>query len=107
MQYVMLLVCLWFVVRGLVKPFEGLMGLLAVTMINPGEIWPIIATLHVERLLVLVIAVGLFRRPVPFVYPKLTKRIFVFWLAMVISIPLSFWPGGAFGFCLDFGRTIL
>ena len=107
MQYVMLAVFGWFIVRGLVKPFEGLIGLLAVTMINPGEIWPIIATLHIERIMVLVVAFGLFRRPTPFIYPLLTKRIFVFWLAMVISIPFSFWPGGAVGFSLDFLRTIL
>jgi O-antigen ligase len=103
----MLLACLWFVLRGLVKPFEGLLGLLAVTMINPGEIWPIIATMHIERLLVLVIFIGLIRQPARLIYPPLTKKIIIFWMAMVISIPLSFWPGGAVGFCLDFARIIL
>src|SRR5437764_2834709 len=107
MQYVMLVIFGWFVVRGIFKPFEGLIGLLAVTMINPGEIWPILTVIHVERLLVIVTAIGIFFRPVPFSYPKLTNRMLVFWLAMFLSCPFSFWPGGAVRFTLDFGRIIL
>jgi O-antigen ligase len=98
---------MWFVIRGIFKPFEGLLGLLAVTMMNPGEIWPVITAIHIERLLVLVTAIGMFLRPEPFIYPKVTKRLFVFWAAMFVSIPLSYWPGGALSFCLDFGRIIL
>ena len=107
MQYVMLALFSWFVLRAIFKPFEGLIGLLAVNMINPGEIWPLLNILHLERLLVLLTGIGIFIRPVPFVYPPLTKRVFWFWGAMFLSVPLSFWPGGAARFALDFGRIIL
>lgn len=107
MQYLMLIVFAWFVVRALFRPFEGLIGLLAVTMMNPGEIWPIFTTLHIERILVALTAVGIFIRPVPLVYPVLTKRLLFFWGSMFLTIPFSFWPGGSMGFTLDFGRIIL
>jgi len=107
MQFVMLALFGWFTLRALFRPFEGLIGLLAVTMINPGEIYPLINSLHVERLLSLLTVVGLFIRPERLVWPPLTKKVLIFYFSLFLTIPFSFWPGGAFDWIMTFGHIIL
>ncbi len=84
-----------------------LIGLLAVTMVNPGEISPLLALLRLERVFVLISILGLFVRPQKVVLPKLTLRLLIFWGAMFVSVPMSFWPGGSVAFAFDFFRVVL
>ena len=107
MQYVVLAIFGTCAIVGVFRPFIGLMGLLGVTMINPGEIYPMLSSLHFERILVLVTLLGSLVRKEPLIFPKLTKRLLIFWASMFITVPFSFWPGGDFQFTLDFGRIIL
>lgn len=107
MQFVLLAIFAGCSIVGLARPFVALMGLIAVTMINPGELYPLLGALRLERVLVAVTLLGLFLQPEKLIFPKLTMRLFYFWVAMFFTVPFSFWPGGAFDFTTGFGKFIL
>jgi O-antigen ligase len=107
MSILMLVVFVALAIGGLFRPFIGLLGLLAVTMVNPGELSSLLAVLRLERVFVLISCLGLFLRPEKVVIPKLTIRLLIFWAAMFVTVPMSFWPGGSFAFAFDFSRVIL
>jgi O-antigen ligase len=101
-------ILLYTAIRGLMNPFIALVGILFVTMVNPGELYPIFATLRVERVMVGIALLSLFvNKQKPLVTPVVTKRLLWFWGAMFLSVPFAFWPGGAFEFTINFGKTIL
>jgi O-antigen ligase len=88
------------------NPFVGMLGLLGVNLINPGELFPLIGSLHVERIMVIVVFISAIMRN-KLQVPPISRRMLAFWAAMFIAVPLAFWPGGAFSKSLDFGRIVL
>jgi hypothetical protein len=94
-------------VLAVIDPYKGLLGLLAVTIIQPGELYSIFDTLHVERMLALLVLLSLFLHGKKLVFPKMTRRVLGFWLAMFLSIPFSWWISGTFSFTFDFGRIVI
>jgi len=94
-------------VLAIFDPYKGLLGLLGVAIIQPGELYSIFDTLHVERMLALLVLVSLFLHGKKLAFPKMTRRVLGFWLAMFLSIPFSWWISGTFTFTFDFGRIII
>lgn len=98
----MLIVALW----GLANPFVGLLGLLAVNFTRPGELHPVLAALHPERVLaILVLGSILFHRG-KLVFPSITKWCLLFWMALFCSVPLAVWRSDALLNALDFGKIL-
>jgi O-antigen ligase len=81
--------------RGISKPFLALMALLTVYIIQPGELYPSLGSLHLERVLVLLVFATCLFHGEKFRFPKITKRYLWFYGAMLLSIPFAFWRGGA------------
>src|SRR5205814_10584703 len=77
---------------GFLNPFAGLLGLLAINVIQPGELYPIFNTLHVERLAAIFVLASLLlhRGRIRFNYP-MSRQVLTFWLALFVSIPLAYW----------------
>jgi O-antigen ligase len=92
---------------GFFNPFVGLMGLLAVSIIQPGELYPALGAFHIERVLFFVVFVSFVWRHGKPVFPPITKLFLLFWSTMFLSVPFAFWRMGALQFALDFGRVAI
>lgn len=108
MQYVLGLFILYAAFKTFKDPFAGLLALLMITVIQPGELYPLFGTLRVERLMVLLVGFSAFlNQDVKFRLTPISKRLVWFWIAVVAGIPFAFWPGGTFWSALEFGKTIV
>lgn len=88
---------------GFLNPFVGLLGLLAVNVIQPGELYPIFSTLHVERLSAFfVLAALLLHRGRLSLKNPLSRQVFMFWAALFASVPLAYWKLNSFEGALGF-----
>jgi O-antigen ligase len=96
-----------FTLWGLANPFVGLIGLLFAAIVQPGELYPIFATLHVETLMALITLVSFIAHGGSLKLHMISQRLLYFWGSMWFAVPLSFWPGWAISFSLDFGHTVL
>lgn len=106
MAFVLLILIAILTVWACFNPFVGMVGLLGVNIINPGELYPLIGALHVERVMVLVVLASSVLR-IKFQFPRITRTVLIFWGAMFASVPLAFWPGGAFEKSWDFFRIVV
>src|SRR6185312_3553524 len=91
----------------LMDPFAGLITLMGVNIVQPGELYPVFNALHTERLLALLALVMLFAKGGHFVYPRVTKSVLYFYAACLATIPLGFWIGNSINSAIDFGKIIV
>lgn len=96
-----------FTLWGLANPFIGVLGLLFAAVVQPGELYPIFGALHVETLMALITTVSLIIHGGSLKFHVISKRLLYFWGAMIVALPLSFWPGYAVSFTLDFSHVVL
>ena len=94
-------------VWGLFDPFVALAALLADTIIRPGDIFPLFAVLHVERMLFVVVVVSMLTHGGKLQVPPLTRTMLLFYIACLASVPLAFWVSNALTNALNFGKTIV
>jgi O-antigen ligase len=102
MEVVVVLVIAALALRGISKPFVALLALLVVYIVQPGELYPHLAVLHLERMLAIFTLVSFFLHGNRFIFPPITKWFLAFYGAMLASIPLAFWRGNSVGFCIFF-----
>jgi putative inorganic carbon (hco3(-)) transporter len=99
---------LWTICAAIKSPYVGLLGLLVINVVQPGELYPIFDTLHVERLVVLIVLISIIlRQDEKLIFPSLSKKLIVFLVMIAIGTPFAFWKGGTFWATLDFGKTVL
>lgn len=94
-------------IAALVSPFSGLLALLAVNAIQPGELYPSLSVVHPERVLALFLFFSMLARSPHLKLPSLTRYVLAFWAIMMLSVPTSIWISNCFFFVFDFGRTVL
>jgi O-antigen ligase len=107
MAWIILAVLAVVAIRAFSEPFVGLLGLLAITIVQPGELYPIIDAFHVERLIALIVLLSVMMKPEKLQFPPITKKVLMFWGAMFVAVPLAFWKSFALSNAFDFGRTII
>jgi O-antigen ligase len=107
MAVVVLLVITFLAIRGISKPFFGLLGLLIVYVVQPGEIYPTLAPLHLERVLALFVLASFFFHGNKLKFPPVTRWFLAFYGAMLVSIPLAYWSGNSIQFCIQFGEIVV
>jgi O-antigen ligase len=99
----LLIACAW----SLSNPFVAMITLMGINIIEPGQLYPVFAAIHVERVMAIVGLIVLFARGYRFAYPVVTKRCLYFYGACLASIPLAFWVGNAVSNAIDFGKVII
>ncbi len=92
---------------GLSNPFAGLLGLLVLNMTQPGEIYPIFNSLHVERVMALVVLISFLAKNRKFEFPEIPRKLLYFWVVMFLAVPLAYWPSFALESAIDFGKVVL
>jgi O-antigen ligase len=94
---------------GLMNPFAGLLGMIGVNTLRPGETWQFFNAIYPEKLMALVVAVSwMIHRGGKLEIPTITRRVLLFWGVMFLGVPFSpVWRLGALMEALDFGKTII
>jgi O-antigen ligase len=93
--------------RGISKPFIGLLGLVIVYIVQPGELYPSVAPLHLERTLAVFVLASFFLHGNKLRWPRVTRWFLAFYGAMILAIPLAFWPGNSVAACVAFGEVVV
>jgi probable O-glycosylation ligase (exosortase A-associated) len=91
---------------GLARPYIGLLALLIVIELQPGELYPYLAPLHLERVVAAMLLVAFLVHGAKWRFPAPTRWFLAFYGAMVLSVPLAFWRAGAFFSCIGFLEVV-
>ena len=89
-----------------VNPFLGLLGLLVINLIRPGEIYPLFAMFRVERFFAILVLLSFFLNNYKLVFPPITKRLLLFYGAILLGVPFAVWRMGAFQGGIEFGKVV-
>jgi probable O-glycosylation ligase (exosortase A-associated) len=107
MGYVVVAVLFILAMIGLTRPYIGLLALLIVMELQPGELYPHTASLHLERVIAGILLVGFLLNGEKFRFPAPTRWFLAFFGAMIASIPLAFWPGNTVWSCISFLEIVV
>lgn len=107
MAVITVLVIAILALRGISKPFFGLLGLVVVYIVQPGELYPSLAPLHLERTLAIFVLASFFLHGNKLRFPQVTRWFLAFYGSMILAIPLAFWPGNSLTACVAFGEIVV
>jgi O-antigen ligase len=107
MGYIVVAVLFILAMIGLTRPYIGLLALLIVMELQPGELYPQTAPLHLERVVAGILLIGFLLHGGRFRFPTPTRWFLAFYGAMVISIPLAFWRGNSVESCISFLEIVV
>lgn len=97
----------------LIEPFLGLLLYTAVFIVRPGELYPPLGALHLERVIgALTLAAMLFaqyrREGRLFIdRSRQTTLLLLFLVAVLLSVPLAYWPAGALGGFVEMVKLVI
>lgn len=92
---------------GLTRPYIGLLALLIVMELQPGELYPQLAPLHLERVVAALLLIAILIHGQKFRFPLPMRWFLAFYGAMVVSVPLAFWRAGALGACVAYLEIVV
>jgi O-antigen ligase len=92
---------------GLIRPFIGLLGLLIVMELQPGELYPQLAPFHLERIVAATLLVSFLIHGQKLRFPPPTRWFLAFYGSMILSVPLAFWRANAASTCVSFLETVV
>ncbi len=107
MEFVVLAVISLLAMIGLARPYIGLLALLIVMELQPGELYPALAPLHLERVIALLLLVGFLIHGQKPRFPAPTRWFLAFYGAMLIAVPLAFWRSNAVASCVSFLEIVV
>lgn len=100
-------VLLLLLIRGFQQPWLHLLALMLALEIQPGELYPPLAILHIERVIILALLLSFFSKGRKLRFPPILKKFLYFYAVMVASIPLSFWVANSFQACVAFFEKVI
>ena len=106
MEFVVVLVVFILAMVGLTRPYIELLALLIVMELQPGELYPSLAPLHLERAVASLLLIAFLIHGEKFRFPTPTKWFLAFYGAMILSVPLAFWRANAAASCMSFLETV-
>lgn len=106
MAYLLLVATVVIIIWSLKDPFVGLLGVLMLNILRPGEVYPAFAALHLERVTAIVVLASTLAHLRGFATPKITRTVLFFWGAMILSIPMAYWVSNSIGFTIQFGQVV-
>lgn len=92
---------------GLVRPYIGVLALLIVMELQPGELYPQTAPLHLERVVAVMLLVSFLFHGEKFRFPGPMRWFLALYGAMIVTIPFAFWPGNTANTCLSFLEVVV
>ena len=102
-----LAVILVLAIKGLSKPFLAVLAFVLLYELQPGELFPSLNVLHLERIMILLVLTVFMVKGIKFRYPPITQRLLWFYGAMIFSSLFAFWRVNSFLFDLKFLEIVL
>jgi len=107
MELVVVFVIFVLAMVGLTRPYIGLLALLIVMELQPGELYPQLAPLHLERVVAALLLVEFLIHGQKLRFPAPTRWFLWFYGAMILSVPLAFWRLGALDSCIQYLEIVV
>jgi probable O-glycosylation ligase (exosortase A-associated) len=107
MGFVLVAILFTLALIGLLRPYVGLLALLIVMELQPGELYPATAALHLERIVAGLLLVGFLISGAKWRFPAPTRWFLAFYGAMIVSIPLAFWRSNSVDSCISFLEIVV
>lgn len=107
MQFFVLFVVFVLMMAGLMRPYIGLLALLIVMELQPGELYPSLAPLHLERVAAILLLVSFLLHGEKWRFPAPTRWFLAFYGAMLVSVPLAFWRANSVASCISFLEIVV
>jgi probable O-glycosylation ligase (exosortase A-associated) len=106
MQFIVLFVIFVLMMAGLMRPYIGLLALLIVMELQPGELYPSLAPMHLERIAALLLLISFLIHGEKWRFPAPTRWFLAFYGAMVMSVPLALWRSNTIASCISFLEVV-
>jgi len=98
-------------IAGLLRPFFGLLALITIYFVQPGELFPALAALHIERTYALALLAAFFMQRESADDRSMLHPIVRAGVAMVgvclLSVPFAIWKGGALDSTVNLAKLII
>jgi O-antigen ligase len=94
-------------IRGFSDPFMAFLAFVVAYELQPGELYPALAFLHLERVLLVFVLIVLWTKGVRFRFPPITKKLLWFYGAILVSSLFAFWLSNSLLFDLSFFEILL
>ena len=107
MELVVVVVLFILIMIGLARPYIGMLALLVVMQLDPGELYPSLAPLHLERVVAGFVLIAFFLHGEKWRFPAPNRWLLAFYGAMILSIPLAFWRANSLASCVQFLEIIV
>ncbi len=107
MEFVVVAILLILAMVGLVRPYIGLLAFLIIMELQPGELYPSLAPLHLERIVAVLLVGSFLLHGEKLRFPAPTRWMLAFYGAMLVSIPLAFWRANSISSCISFLEIVV
>lgn len=107
LAFIVLAVILVLAIKGLNDPFMALLAFITAYELQPGELYPALGVLHLERVLVVYVLVVFAIKGVHLRFPPITRKLFWFYGVMVLSSFFAFWRANSFAFDFKFLEIVI
>lgn len=94
-------------IRGFRDPFMLFLAFITAFELQPGELFPALGFLHIERVLLVLIVVVFFTKKLRFRFPPITKKFLWFYASILLSSVFAFWPTNSLEFDFKFLEIVL
>jgi hypothetical protein len=99
---IVLAVILVLVIKGFSNPFMAFLAFVTAYELQPGELYPPLAFLHIERVLMAYMLVVFIVNKLHLRYPPITRKFLCFYGAIVLSSFFAFWVSNSLLFDFQF-----
>ena len=104
---IVLAVILVFVYKGFSDPFFALLAFVLAYELQPGELFPALGVLHLERLLILYVLAVFVMKRVKLRFPAISQKFLWFYGVMILSSFFAFWRSNSFAFDFKFLEIVI
>ena len=104
---IVLAVVVALVCKGFSDPFMAMLAFVVAYELQPGELYPVLGVLHLERVLILYVLAVFVMKRVKLRFPPITRKFFWFFGAMILSSFFAFWRSNSFLFDLKFFEILI
>jgi O-antigen ligase len=104
---IILAVVLVLMIKGWSDPFLALMAFVVVYELQPGELFPALGDLHLERVLILYVFAVFLMKGIRLRYPSITRKLLWFFGVMLLSSLFAFWRSNSFLFDFKFLEIVI
>ena len=107
LAFIVLAVILILASKGLSDPFMAFLAFVTAYELQPGELYPALDFLHLERVLLALVVISFVMNKSRLRFPPITKKFLAFYAAILLATPFAFWVSNSVQFDIAFFETVV